>query len=93
MSAYLPDRSVLIALSLRCLVLTHELAEVDVKSHHRLFEDNETDYRAKPFYEQNPEIEISRSPSTSQTVLTDSNAKAPDSLPSILEASSKPHKV
>ena len=85
MSANVSDKSVLIALSLRCLVLTHELAEVDGSSYFGLFENNETHFRAKRIYEQDPQIEISRLPSASQTVLTDSNEKAPDSLPSILE--------
>ena len=85
MSANVSDKSVLIALSLRCLVLTHELAEVSASSPGRLFENNETHYRAKRIYEQSPQIEISRSPSASQTVLIDSNDKAPDTLPSILE--------
>lgn len=89
MSANVSDKSVLIALSLRCLVLTHELYKVDMSSHMsspgKLFKNNETHYRAKRIYEQDPHIEISRSPSASQTVLTNSDEKGPDSLPSILE--------
>jgi len=85
MSADVSDESILIALSLRCLVLTHELFRVDVSLGGRAFENNETHYQLERLYDEDLWIETSRLPSASQAVLVDSKQKAPDSLSSILQ--------
>jgi len=53
--------SVLIALSLRCFVLTHEIFLVAAILSSRSFEDNKVRLRVDKFYERHPSIEVSRS--------------------------------
>ena len=80
------DKYILIALSLRCLVLTHEIFEVNGVRLGYTFQ-NETHYQVEKYYGQDPNIEVSRLSSiASQASLADSKQQtAPDSLSSILE--------
>ena len=84
--ADMSDKSILIALSLRCLVLAHEIFEVNGVRLGYTFQD-ETHYQVEEYYGQDPNIEVSRLSSTaSQASLADSKQQtAPDSLSSILE--------
>ncbi len=81
------DKSSLIALSLRCLVLTHEIFRLDIVSIYEAFQHGETHYQAKKYHIQDPDIEVSRLSSTASLAsLADSKQQtAPDSLSSILE--------
>ena len=86
-SADMSDKSILIALSLRCLVLTHEISILDTVLIYEAFQHDETHYQAKNYCIQDPDIEVSRLSSTaSQASLAESKQQiAPDSLSSILE--------
>ena len=85
--ADMSDKSILIALSLRCLVLTHEIFELDIVLPSKAFQNDETHYQAEQYYIQDPDIEVSRlSGTASLASLADSKRQtAPDSLSSILE--------
>lgn len=77
--------SVLIALSLRCLVLTREISLVAYSFSSRPFKDNKVHLRVEKFYERQPSIEVSRSLNLSQDSFVDSKQKGNESLLSILE--------
>jgi hypothetical protein len=77
--------SVLIALSLRCLVLTYEISLVADSVACRSFEDNKVHLRVEKFFKRNPSIDVSRSLNVSQVSFVDSKQKGKESLLSILE--------
>ena len=81
------DKSILIALSLRCIVLTHEISEADCVLGIDAFKNNETHYVPERYHLHSPIIEISRLSSTAaQASLVNSKQQSgPDSLSSILE--------
>lgn len=77
--------SVLIALSLRCLVLTREISLVALSCSPRPFKGNKVHLRVEKFYERHPSIEVSRSLNVSQVSFVDSKQEGNESLLSILE--------
>ena len=81
------DKSILIALSLRCLALTHEIFLVSSGLPYGAFEDNETHYQAKRFFPEDPNIEVSRLSSTAAqaSLVISKQQSGPDSLSSCLE--------
>ena len=81
------DKSILIALSLRCLVLTQEIFQVDGAMRPNAFENNETHSKSERCYPEAPDIEVSRLSSTAAQVslVNSKQQKGPDSLSSILE--------
>lgn len=81
------DKSILIALSLRCLVLTHEIVYVKGPLTYNAFKNKETHYQAKRYCPEDPDIEVSRLSSTAaQAPLANTKQQTgPDSLSSILE--------
>ena len=81
------DKSILIALSLRCLVLTHEIFQVGVALTYDAFQHNEIHHEVQGYYAEDPAIEVSRLSSTAyQACLANSKQQtAPDSLSSVLE--------
>ena len=81
------DKSIVIALWLRCLVLTHETFEVDGAMRGDAFKNNETHSESVRCYPEDPDIEVSRLSSTAaQASLVNSKQQTgPDSLSSILE--------
>lgn len=79
------DNPVLIALSLRCLVLTHEISMVVSNLSIGAFEDNETHIRVERDDEWDPSIEISRSLTASQASVIDLKQDDKESLSSMLE--------
>lgn len=79
------DNPVLIALSLRCLVLTHEISMVVSNLSSGAFEDNETHIRVERDDEWDPLIEISRSLTASQASVIDLKQDDKESLSSMLE--------
>ena len=86
-STDMSDNSILIALSLRCLVLTHEILKVGCVLGCYAFKNNETHYRPEMYHKEDPDIEISRLSSTAaQASLVDSKQQSGlESLSSILE--------
>ena len=80
------DKSILIALSLRCLVLTHEIFDVGGALIYNAFENNETHYQPERNHSESPNVEVSRLSSTAaQASLTNSKQQTgPDSLSSML---------
>ncbi len=79
------NETVLIALSLRCFVLTYEISLVAGSLSSRSFEDNEVYLRVEKIFERDPSIEVSRSLNISQVSFVDSKQKGKESLLSILE--------
>ena len=82
LSADSSSDSVLIALSLRCLVLMHEISLVRGQTPYSIFK-NESHYRSEKCHEQDPSVEVSKSLTASQTSFADS--KQEESLLSMLE--------
>ena len=76
---------VLIALSLRCLVLTHEINLVGNIFRDSPFQANEKLIRAERYDEQDPSIELSRSSIASHPKFADSKREEKESLRSMLE--------
>ena len=81
------DKSILIALSLRCLVLTHEIFEVGCVLGCNAFKNNEIHYQPERYHPEDPDVEISRlsSTATQASLVNSKQQSGPDSLSSILE--------
>ncbi len=79
------DELALIALSLRCLVLTHEVTLADGSLSIWAFEDGETSIRVDRVHDRDPFIEISRSSKVSQASSITPKRKNEESLSSMLE--------
>ena len=86
-STDISDNSIPIALSLRCLVLTHEILAVGCVLGSDAFKNNETHYRPEMYHQEDPSIEISRLSSTAAQAcsINSKQQSGPDSLSSILE--------
>ena len=79
------DEMTLIALSLRCLVLTHEIAFANGSLSIFAFEDGEALIRVDRLYDCHPFLEVSRSSNVSQAKSTTPKRKNEESLSSMLE--------
>lgn len=77
--------SILVALTLRCLVLTHEIFLVASRMSSRALEGNEYPLRQEKIHDRDPSFEVSRSLNVSQVSFVDSKQKGNESLLSILE--------
>ena len=79
------DESILIALSLRCLVLTHEIFLVDGYVPFNAFESTETDFRSSKCFAKDPSIEVSRLSCALQDVSSAPKHEHEESISSMLE--------
>ena len=78
------SHAILIALLLRCLVLTHEIYVLELSVPFRTFENNETHHRVEQGHGHSS-IEISKSSNISQAGYANLEQQNRESLPSILE--------